>query len=67
MVYTSFPRDSLIVIISMYFGATLEVACSDCHGDLVIYVRGARDAPPGKSVSNQAVCAGISMSSDAKA
>ena len=37
MVYTSFPRDSFIVVISMYFGATLEVACSSCHGDLVIY------------------------------
>ena len=67
MVYTGFPRDSLIVIISMYFGATLEVACSDCHGDLVIYVHGAWDAPPGNSVSNQAECAVISMSSDAKA
>ena len=49
MVYTSFPRDSFIVIISMYFGATLEVACSSCHGDLVIYVRGARDAPLGRA------------------
>ena len=67
MVYTSFPRDSFIVNISMHFGATLEVACSGCHSDLVRYVRGARDAPPRKSVSNQSVCAVISMSSDAKA
>ena len=62
-----FPAGFPYCFISMYFGATLEVACSDCHGDLVIYVRGARDAPPRKSVSIQSVCAGISMSSDAKA
>ena len=36
----SFPRDSFIVNISMHFGATLEVACSGCHSDLVSYVRG---------------------------
>ena len=53
----SFPRDSFIVNISMHFGATLEVACSGCHSDLV----------PMKSVSGQAVCAVISMSSDVKA
>ena len=63
----SFPRDSFIVNISMHFGATLEVACSGCHSDLVIYVRGTWDAPPMKSVSNQSVSAVISMSSDAKA
>ena len=55
----SFPRDSFIVNISMHFGATLEVACSGCHSDLVSPVRGARD-------TYQAVCEVISMSSDVK-
>ena len=36
----SFARDSFIINISMHFGATLEVACSDCHSDLVSPVRG---------------------------
>ena len=31
----SFARDSFIINISMHFGATLEVACSGCHSDLV--------------------------------
>ena len=61
----SLPRDSVIVNISMhFFGATLEVACSGVYSDLVSYVRGVLDAPPMKSVSDQAVCAVISMSSD---
>ena len=50
----------------MHFGATLEVACSGCHSDLVSPVRGARDAPPMKSVSYLAVCAVISVSLDVK-
>ena len=63
----SFPRDSFIVNISMHFWATLDMTCSGSQGDLVSPVRGARDAPPMKSVSYQAVCAVISMSSDVKA
>ena len=50
----------------MYFGATLEVACSGCPSDFVSLVRGARDAPPMKSVSYHAVCAVISVSLDVK-
>ena len=42
----SFPRDSFIVNISMHFGATLEVACSGCHSDLVSYVRGGAGLAP---------------------
>ena len=38
--YIQFARDSFIINISMYFGATSEVACSGCHSDLVSYVRG---------------------------
>ena len=60
----SFPRDSFIVNISMHFWATLDMTCSGSQGDLVSPVRGARDAPPMKSVSYQAVCAVISVSSD---
>ena len=30
-----FPRGSFLFNISMHFGATLEVACSGCHSDLV--------------------------------
>ena len=63
----SFPRDSFIFNISMHFWATLDMTCSGSQGDPVSPVRGARDAPPMKSVSNQSVCAVISMSSDAKA
>ena len=58
----SFPRDSFIVNISMHFRATLDMTCSGSQGDLVSPVRGARDAPPMKSVSYHAVCAVISMS-----
>ena len=36
----SFARDSFIINISMHFEATLEVACSGCHSDLVSPVRG---------------------------
>ena len=50
----------------MHFWATLEVACSGCHSDLVSPVRGARDAPSMKSVSYHAVCSVISVSSDVK-
>ena len=46
MVYTVFPRDSFSVNISMYFGATLEVACSGCHSDLVSDVRGGAGRAP---------------------
>ena len=42
----SFPRDSFIVNIIMHFGATLEVACSGCHSDLVSYVRGGAGRAP---------------------
>ena len=63
----SFPRDSFIVNISMHFWATLDMTCSGSQGDPVSPVCGARDVPPMKSVSNQGVCAVISMSSDAKA
>ena len=42
----SFPQDSFIVNISMHFGATLEVACSGCHSDLVSYVRGGAGPTP---------------------
>ena len=62
----SFPRDSFIVNISMHFWATLDMTCSGSQGDLVSPVRGARDAPPMKSVSYHAVCAVISVSSDVK-
>ena len=62
----SFPRDSFIVNISMHFWATLDMTCSGSQGDLVLPVRGARDAPPMKSVSYHAVCAVISVSSDVK-
>ena len=63
----SFPRDSFIVGISMHFWAILDMTCSGSQGDLVSPVRGPRDAPPMKSVSYQAVCVVISMSSDVKA
>ena len=49
----SLPRDSFIVNISMHFWATLDMTCSGSQGDLVSPVRGARDAPPMKSVSYQ--------------
>ena len=62
----SFPRDSFIVNISMHFWATLDMTCSGSQGDLVLPVRGARDAPPMKSVSYHAVCAVISVSLDVK-
>ena len=42
----SFSRDSFIVNISMHFGATLEVACSGCHSDLVSYVHGGAGRAP---------------------
>ena len=61
-----FPRDSFIVDISMHFWATVDVVCSGSQGDHVSPVRGARDAPPMKSVSYHAVCAVISVSSDVK-
>ena len=62
----SFPRDSFIVNISMHFWATLDMTCSGSQGDLVSPVRGARDAPPMKSISYHAVCVVISVSSDVK-
>ena len=62
----SFPQDSFIVGVSMHFWATLDMTCSGSQGDLVSPVRGAWDAPPMKSVSYQAVCAVISVSSDVK-
>ena len=42
------------------------MTCSGSQGDLVSPVRGARDAPPMKSVSYHAVCEVISVSSDVK-
>ena len=36
----SFPRDSLIVNISMHFWATLDMTCSGSQGDPVSPVRG---------------------------
>ena len=42
----SFSRETFIINISMYFGATLEVACSGCHSDLVSYVRGGAGRAP---------------------
>ena len=41
-----FPRGSFLFNISMHFGATLEVACSGCHSDLVSYVRGGAGRAP---------------------
>ena len=65
MVYTV-SRGIPLLLISMHFWATLDMTCSGSQGDLVSPVRGARDAPPMKSVSDQAVCAVISVSSDVK-
>ena len=39
-IYMGFPRDSFVIDISMHFWATLNVACSGSHGDLVSPVRG---------------------------
>ena len=52
-----FARDPFIVNISMHFGATLEVACSGCHGDLVSYVRGgAGRAPYEERLLSRSLC-----------
>ena len=41
----------------MHFGATLEVACSGCHSDLVSYVRGgAGRALCGKRLLSGSLC-----------
>ena len=37
---------SFIIEISMYFGATSEVACSDGHGNRVFYIGGSAGRAP---------------------
>ena len=51
MIYRVFPRDSFIINISMYFGATSEVACSDGHSDRVLYIWRERWTRPLEHVS----------------
>ena len=46
MMYMAFPRDSFIIQISMYFGATSEVACSDGRGNRVFYIGGSAGRAP---------------------
>ena len=62
--YRAFPRNTFIINISMYFGATEKWHVQMVMVSRVVQLAGASDAPPGTRVSNRAVYAVISVMLD---
>ena len=62
--YRAFPRNTFIINVSMYFGATEKWHVQMVMVSRVVQLAGASDAPPGTRVSNRPVYAVIFMIAD---